>query len=143
MFNLEGYRAVHANGGVVRRTDRRVLAVTGADRATWLQGLVTNDVLSLGEDESRYAAYLTPQGCMLADMNCVSREGRLLLDVPATLASNLRERLDALIFSEDVQIADESGHVKVWTIVNDHFTDIVGEVLPAEYKSLTEIDLDT
>jgi len=143
MFNLEGYRAVHANGGVVRRTDRRVLAVSGEDRAAWLQGLLTNDVASLAEGESRYAAYLTPQGRMITDMNVVSREGRLLLDVPATLAASLRERLDALIFSEDVQIADESGHLLVWTVITDHFTDIVGEVLPAQYKSLTEVDLDT
>ena len=54
MFNLEGYQAVHANGGVVRRTDRRVLAISGADRATWLQGLVTNDVQNLAEGETRY-----------------------------------------------------------------------------------------
>src|ERR1700741_1401517 len=102
MFNLESYKAVHTNGGVVRRTDRRVLAVSGADRATWLQGLVTNDVAALAEGESRYAAYLTPQGRMIPDRNMVAREGRLLLDVPATLASTLRDRLDGLIFSEDV-----------------------------------------
>ena len=48
-----------------------------------------------------------------------------------------------MIFSEDVQITDESGRLLVWTIVNNHLTDIVGEVLPAPYKSLTEIDLDT
>ena len=52
--------------------------------APWLQGLLTNDVASLAEGESRYAAYLTPQGRMITDMNVVSREGRLLLDVPAT-----------------------------------------------------------
>ena len=143
MFNLDGYKAVHAQGGVVRRTDRRVLAVSGADRAAWLQGLLTNDVASLDEGESRYAAYLTPQGRMIADMNVVSREGRLLLDVPATLASTLRERLDGLIFSEDVHISDESGRLLVWTILNGGLTDIVGEVLPAQYRSLTEIDLDT
>jgi folate-binding protein YgfZ len=143
MFNLEGYRAVHAGGGVVRRTDRRVLAVSGADRAAWLQGLVTNDVAALAEGESRYAAWLTPQGRMITDMNVVAREGRLLLDVPATLASSLRDRLDGLIFAEDVQISDESGRLLVWTVVNDAFTDIVGEVLPAQYRPLTEIDLDT
>ncbi len=143
MFNLEGYRAVHASGGVVRRTDRRVLAVSGADRGAWLQGLVTNDVAALAEGESRYAAYLTPQGRMITDMNVVAREGRLLLDVPATLASSLRDRLDGLIFSEDAQVVDESGHLLVWTVITDRFTDLIGEVLPAQYKSLPEIDLDT
>ena len=44
MFSLDGYQAVQTKGGVVRRTDRRVLSVSGADRASWLQGLLTNVV---------------------------------------------------------------------------------------------------
>src|SRR5918994_298815 len=132
MFNLEGYQAVHANGGVVRRTDRRVLAVSGADRASWLQGLLTNDVESLGEGESRYAAYLTPQGRMISDMNVVAQGDRLLLDVPAPLASALGEKLDALIFAEDARVTDESGRILVWTVVGDTLTDVVSETLPAE-----------
>ena len=143
MFNLEGYQAAHANGGVVRRTDRRVLAISGADRATWLHGLLTNDVQSLADGEVRYAAWLTPQGRMITDMNVMASGDRLLLDVPAALAAGLRERLDALIFSEDVQVTDESGRLLVWTVVGDTLIDVIGEALPAEYKSLTEIDLDT
>jgi tRNA-modifying protein YgfZ len=143
MFNLEGYQAVHANGGVVRRTDRRVLAISGADRATWLQGLVTNDVQNLAEGESRYAAWLTPQGRMITDLNVVARGNRLLLDVPATLAADLRDRLDGMIFSEDAQITDESGGLLVWTVISSTLVDIIAETLPAEYRSLTEVDLDT
>src|SRR6187399_1507537 len=108
MFSLEGYTAALAAGGVVRRVDRGVLAVSGADRGTWLQGLVTNDVENLKEGESRYAAYLTPQGRMITDMHVVAAAGRLLLDVPAPLAASLRDKLDGLIFSEDVQVTDES-----------------------------------
>ena len=70
---------------MVRRADRGVLAVAGADRAAWLQGLLTNDVASLQEGESRYAAYLTPQGRMISDMNVIERGGRILLDVPRRL----------------------------------------------------------
>ena len=143
MFSLDGYQAVHAKGGVVRRTDRRVLAVSGADRASWLQGLVTNDVASLAEGDTRYAVYLTPQGRMITDMNVAAHGDRLLLDVPAPLASELRDTLDALIFAEDVQVTDESGRILVWTVVTDLFTDVVAESLPAEFKSLPEIDLDT
>jgi tRNA-modifying protein YgfZ len=143
MFSLDGYQAVQAGGAVVRRTDRRVLAITGAERASWLQGLVTNDVESLNDGEVRYAAYLTPQGRMITDMNVVRDGDRLLLDVPAPLAAALREKLDSLIFSEDVQVTDESGRVLVWTVVNDRFIDVVSESLPAVFRPLPEIDLDT
>jgi len=143
MFSLESYHAVHRAGGVVRRTDRSVLAVAGADRASWLQGLLTNDVASLAEGESRYAAWLTPQARMITDMHVVSSGGRLLLDVPAPLAASLRERLDKLIFAEDVQVTDESAALLVWTVVTDQLTDVVAESLPTAFAALPEIDLDT
>jgi folate-binding protein YgfZ len=144
MFSLEGYQAVQASGGVVRRTDRGVLAVSGSDRAAWLQGLLTNDVESLKEGETRYAAYLTPQGRMISDMNVLERGGRMLLDVPAPLAASLREKLDGLIFAEDVAIADVSAAQFVWTVISDRgLEDIVAESLPDEYASLTEVNLDT
>src|SRR6478752_7040091 len=144
MFSLESYQAARANGGVARRADRGVLAVSGADRASWLQGLLTNDVGALTENEPVYAAYLTPQGRMTTDMFVVARGDRILLDVPAPLAASLRDRLDALVFSEDVQIADESATFWVWTIVSaDAFRDVIADTLPVEFQALPAIDLDT
>src|SRR6478609_7084891 len=144
MFSLESYQAARASGGVARRADRGVLAVSGADRASWLQGLLTNDVGALTENEPVYAAYLTPQGRMTTDMFVVARGDRILLDVPAPLAASLRDRLDALVFSEDVQIADESAMLWVWTIVSaDAFRDVIADTLPVEFQALPAIDLDT
>ena len=117
MFSLDGYRALRTTGGAVRRVDRGVLAVAGRDRAAWLQGLVTNDVAALADGQGCYAAYLTPQGRMITDMNVLARGARLLLDVPAPLAASLRDRLDGLIFTEDVQVSDESARLSVWTVV--------------------------
>ena len=113
MFSLDGYKAVTANGGVVRRSDRGVLAVSGADRAAWLQGLLTNDLEAVPDGDTQYSAYLTPQGRMITDMNVAVRANRILLDVPAPLAAALRDKLDALIFSEDAQVTDESGRLSV------------------------------
>jgi folate-binding protein YgfZ len=144
MFSLDGYRAVLANGGVVRRADRGVLAVSGADRAAWLQGLLTNDLDLLKDGRSLYAAYLTPQGRMISDMNVIEREGRILLDVPQPLAASLRDKLDGLIFSEDVQVTDESGALAVWTVIREHsFEDAIGETLPAALTGLQAIAFDT
>jgi folate-binding protein YgfZ len=144
MFSLDGYKAAQANGGVVRRADRGVLSVSGSERAAWLQGLLTNDIASLKEGESRYAAYLTPQGRMIADMNVIERGGRMLLDVPAPLAASLRDKLDGLIFAEDVQVTDDSASLHVWTVVHgDRFEDIIAETLPSPFTALTPMEFDT
>ena len=144
MFSLESYQAVRASGGVVRRADRGVLAVSGADRATWLQGLLTNDVKSLRDGEVQYSAYLTPQGRMITDMHVAARGHRILLDVPSALVAALREKLDALIFSEDVQVTDESARLSVWTVIrHDDFLEVIGETLPDEFAGLPEVSTDT
>jgi folate-binding protein YgfZ len=113
MFSPEGYRALTTAAGVVRRGDRGVLSVTGADRLTWLQGLLTNDVAALPVGGICAAAYLTPQGRMITDMRVINESGRTLLDVPASLTEALQKRLDGLLFSEDAQIADRSGEMAI------------------------------
>ena len=146
MFSLDGYRALRTDGGVVRRIDRAVLTLTGADRATWLQGLVTNDVVALAPGETRYAAYLTPQGRMITDLNVIASADRLLLDVPAWLAASLRDRLDGLIFAEDAQVTDSSATLEVWSSIGPNdgaITDVIVEAGQPHGVSYPEINLDT
>ena len=108
MFSAQGYDALRHGLACVRRSDRGVLRLAGADRATWLQGLITNDVLSLQPGHRVYSAYLTPQGRMITDLWVVATDDALLLDVPAPLAASLAARLDGLIFAEDAQVTDVS-----------------------------------
>jgi folate-binding protein YgfZ len=81
---------------------------------------------------------------MISDMTVIERGGRLLLDVPQPLAASLRDRLDGLIFSEDVQVTDESAVMAVWTVIHkDSFEDVIGETLPAALTGLPAIQFDT
>jgi folate-binding protein YgfZ len=84
---------------------RHVLRITGADRARFLQGLITNDVDRLG-DGALWAAMLTPQGKYLADFFLVDAGDAILLDVAAPLAGGLTKRLSMYTLRSDVQIAD-------------------------------------
>ena len=108
-MNTEQYRAVRGGAGMIRRTTRGLLAVEGADRADFLQGLLTNDVTGLAAGAGCYAAYLTPQGRMLADMDVFNLGERILLDVDGAGAPALAARLDSLIFTEEATVADRSG----------------------------------
>jgi len=113
MFSPDGYRALTEHAAVVRRGDRGVLTVTGADRLSWLQGLLTNDVIALPVGRVCDAAYLTPQGRMITDLRVFNLPDRALLDVPASLAEALQKRLDALLFAEDAQIANRSSELLI------------------------------
>ena len=84
--------------------DRTVLRITGADRETFLQGLVTNDVRRLSAG-ALYAALLTPQGKYLADFLLVPAGDAILLDVQSDLAEGLLRRLSMYRLRADVAIA--------------------------------------
>jgi len=86
--------------------DRGVLLLTGRDRASYLQGLLTNDIKAIEPGSGCYAAYLTPQGRMIADMRVFELGDGLLVSLDATVAAAVRDRFDDLVFSEDVQVKD-------------------------------------
>ncbi|ROT98031.1 YgfZ/GcvT domain-containing protein [Histidinibacterium lentulum] len=86
-------------------TDRLVIAVSGADRLKFLDGLVTNALPSPG-DGLRYAALLTPQGKYIADFFMMAEDERILLDAPAAIAPALAQRLGMYKLRADVTIED-------------------------------------
>ena len=90
---------------------RRVIEVTGGDRAKFLQGLVTNDTNRLAEGLV-YTALLTPQGKYLADFFMLSDGDRILLDCAATQAEDLMKRLTLYKLRADVGLALTDLHVQ-------------------------------
>lgn len=111
----EQYRILTEQAAVGTVAARSPIAVRGRDRASYLHGLLTNDIASLQTGSGCYSAWLTPQGRMLTDMFVMVRDDMILLDVPAEQAEPTLGRLDDYRFSEDVQVADLSPELSsVW-----------------------------
>jgi folate-binding protein YgfZ len=72
---------------------RGVIALAGADRVSFLQGLVSNDVAAAADGRAVWAALLTPQGKWLADFFIFADGERLLLDVERAQILMLLARL--------------------------------------------------
>ena len=113
--SLEQDRAIHEHAVIGAVAPRGQIAVSGNDRAAYLQGLLTNDVQALTAGQGCYAAWLTPQGRMLTDMHVFESGDMMLLDVPVEQMTPTLERLDQFLFSEDVRIASLGGELTgVW-----------------------------
>jgi folate-binding protein YgfZ len=101
--------------------DRGVVRVSGEDATGFLQGLLTNDVTTLGAHEARYAALLSPQGKMLFDFLIVrapAAANAFLLDCPVALAGDVVKRLIMYKLRARIVVADESadrGVIAYWT----------------------------
>lgn len=72
---------------------RAFLRVSGPDRSTFLQGLVTCDLRKLGAEQALYGAMLTPQGKFLTDFFLVQQDQSILIDCPAACVEDLERRL--------------------------------------------------
>lgn len=106
MFSVDQYAAAHNSAVLFDESSKGTVALTGADRASFLHALLTNEIAGLAKGRGIYAAYLTPQGRMISDMRVIETGTRILLGVERDLAAPLASRLDSLIFSEDVQARD-------------------------------------
>jgi folate-binding protein YgfZ len=80
MSTTTAYRTITEACGVLDRSERGKLALSGADAKPFLQGQVTNDVESLSDGEGCYAAFLTPKGKMLGDLRILDTFEGLSLD---------------------------------------------------------------
>src|SRR3982751_542013 len=82
------YERLREAVGLVDRSARGKLRLTGAEAADYLQGQVTNDVEALIAGTGCYAALLNHKGKMLADMRVLRGEDHLWIDTePEGLAA--------------------------------------------------------
>jgi len=85
---------------------RGLIAISGADRTAFLQGLVSNDVSRVSADRTLYAALLTPQGRYLHDFFIAAIGDTLYLDCEASRRDDLRRRLSIYRLRSKVTLAD-------------------------------------
>src|SRR5262245_27349966 len=117
MFSLEQYQALRQGAGVIDRSRRGRLRLTGADRRSYLQGLLTNDIEALGAGQGCYACLLTAQGRMIADMYVMELGDAILMDLEADVTAKVFAHLEQFIFAEDVQVEDVSASLDRKSVV--------------------------
>jgi tRNA-modifying protein YgfZ len=103
------YDAARHRSAFIDRSGRGRIVVSGADRASYLQGLLTNDIVALLPGQGCYAAYLTAQGRMITDLHAYELGDVLLLAMPGEVKDAVLARLDQFIFTEDVRLGDVTG----------------------------------
>src|SRR5216683_4504991 len=68
----EDYDALRRGCGLLDRSERGKLALSGAGAIEFLNGQVTNELADLHPGEGRYAAFLTHKGKMLGDLRILA-----------------------------------------------------------------------
>ena len=106
--SASAYDAARHRAAFFDRSHRGRIVVSGTERASYLQGLLTNDIVALKAGQGCYAAYLTAQGRMIADLHVYELGDVMMLTMIGGVKDGVMAKLDQFIFSEDVQLGDVS-----------------------------------
>ena len=93
---------------------RGLLALTGEDRAKFLQGLVSNDVRLLSDTRAIWAALLTAQGKYLHDFFVAASGDAWLIDGEGDRIADLKRRLGLYKLRAKIALDDVSDHYEVF-----------------------------
>jgi folate-binding protein YgfZ len=114
---MERYKAAHEGAALADRSVRGRIRLTGSDRLSYLQGVLTNDVAALTAGTGCYAALLTPQGRMISDMRVLELGDATLLDLPGEFTAQVATHLADFVFSEDVAVEDVSRSLSHFVVI--------------------------
>ncbi|HZL47432.1 MAG TPA: folate-binding protein [Solirubrobacteraceae bacterium] len=98
------YRTLTAGCGLLDRSERGKLALTGAGAKEFLAGQVTNDIEALSPGSGCYAAFLTPKGKMLGDLRILDLGDELLLDTERVALQTLFDMIRRFKIGYDVEL---------------------------------------
>ena len=101
------------------KLDRGLVAVTGAERRSFLQGLISQDIERVSATQAAYGAFLTPQGKYLHDFCLAEIEDRFILDGEQGRADELISRMVRFKLRAQVELAPADDLV-VFAVFGQH-----------------------
>lgn len=106
---------------------RSVIAVSGADRVEFLQGLISNDTTKVAPGQAIWAALLTPQGRFLNDMFVADAGGEtLLLETERERAPALAKKLKMYTLRSKATVEDRSAAMEIAVAFGDNASKALG-----------------
>ncbi len=87
---------------------RSIIEISGADAASLIDRITSNNIQKLGVGESAQTGFLNPHAKVLATAFVLKKKDSLWLETQANLAEKLKSYIEKFIFSEDAKLTDKS-----------------------------------
>src|SRR5881397_3731982 len=132
----EEYWAVRNAAGISDLSHLGRLIISGKDKISFLNGLLTNDITRLKENFGVHSVLLNTKARVMADL-WLSLEGdRVMLDTGESAAERVKTILDQFIITEDVKITDASENLLLLTVQGPSSAESVKGILGVETHGL-------
>ena len=128
------YRTATEACGLLDRSERGKLALTGSEAKSFLQGQVTNDVEALTPGHGCYAAFLTPKGKMLGDLRILDAGDEILLDTERVALQELFNMIRRFSIGFDVELHKRTLESGLLSLLGPESESIVGGLGELEHS---------
>jgi folate-binding protein YgfZ len=137
MIATTEYERLTESVGLLDRSSRGKLRLTGGEAADYLQGQVTNDVAALSPGSGLYAALLNHKGKMLADMRILRGEDFIWIDCEPEALPTLVRNVSMYSIGRDVSHEDVSAAYSILSLIGPEARERLDDPPPAEEHAFT------
>jgi aminomethyltransferase len=131
------------SSGLIDLTSRGRIRVTGSEALMFLNGLVTNDMKTLGEDQSMPAAFPNVQGRLLAAVRIARTSDGFLIDTESATHDRVLKTIERFTLAGDFKVADLTESTTMLTVQGKSAKEIVEKIVshvPADRNGTLEIE---
>ncbi|MGB6875001.1 MAG: glycine cleavage T C-terminal barrel domain-containing protein [Candidatus Acidiferrales bacterium] len=132
------YKFARESVALIDKNYRAVLAFTGKDRARYLNAMLTNNIRDLAPGHGNISLLLSPQGRILAEVETLALEDRLLAISYAMIRERLVETFDKFIIMDDVTLEDLTDKFGMLALEGPKAAEIVRELCGVDLNALEE-----
>jgi tRNA-modifying protein YgfZ len=118
-------RVLATGAGVVDRTNRDVLTVSGEDRLSWLHSIISQHVADLGDGGSTQSLVLSPHGHVEQHWQVTELGGTVWIDTEPGAATTVLGYLQMMRFLKRVEPLDVSADWAVLSLVGPRTADVL------------------
>ncbi|HVA18125.1 MAG TPA: glycine cleavage T C-terminal barrel domain-containing protein [Candidatus Dormibacteraeota bacterium] len=134
------YKFVRESTGLLDKNYRAVISFTGKDRARYLNAMLTNNIRDLVPGHGNISLLLSPQGRIMAEVETLALDDRLLVVSHAMIRPRLVDTFDKFIIMDDVTLEDLTDRTATLALEGPKTPAIIRELCGLDLNSLSELD---
>lgn len=134
------YKFASESVALIDKNYRAVTSFTGKDRARYLNAMLTNNIRDLAPGHGNISLLLSPQGRIMAEVETLAIEDRLLAVSYAMIRQRLVDTFDKFIIMDDVTLEDLTDRTATLALEGPKTPVIVRELCGLDLNPLSELD---
>jgi len=132
------YKFARESVALIDKNYRCVFSFTGKDRVRYLNAMLTGNIRDLAAGHGNVSLLLNPQGRILAEVEALALEDRLLVISFAMIRARLIETFDKFIIMDDVTLEDVTDKFGTLALEGPEAAEIVRELCGTDLNALED-----